>query len=68
MGIYHHFDEGCVCSRCGFDGAEWHWWKHNTYEGRDSDAKEPECPNGLDATVYDDRDDADNYYPYEDEV
>ena len=30
----HEFDEDATCIHCGFDGAEWHWWKTNTYEGR----------------------------------
>jgi hypothetical protein len=21
----HDFDDDCVCHRCGFDAAEWHW-------------------------------------------
>lgn len=39
----HDFDDDCVCIHCGFDGAEWHHWKHRTYEGRASDAQQPEC-------------------------
>lgn len=30
----HDFDEDGNCFHCGFDGAEWHWWKTSTYEGR----------------------------------
>lgn len=39
----HKFDEDAICEYCGFDGAEWWHWKHNTYEGKSSDAKQPEC-------------------------
>ncbi len=40
----HDFDEDAVCRKCGFDGAEWHWWKHSTYEGRaQPEAKQPPC-------------------------
>ena len=36
-------DEGC-CARCGFDGTEWWWWKHQTYEGKaQPEAKMPPC-------------------------
>jgi hypothetical protein len=40
----HVWDEDAVCIRCGHDGAEWHWWKHHTYEGQaQTDATEPLC-------------------------
>ena len=40
----HEFDDDACCIHCGFDGAEWHHWKHNTYEGRaQPDAKAPLC-------------------------
>ncbi len=39
----HDFDDDGCCTKCGFDGAEWHWWKHSTYEGKASDAKMPRC-------------------------
>lgn len=39
----HYFDEDAVCMDCGFDGAEWHHWKHHTYEGRASNCKPPLC-------------------------
>ena len=40
----HDFDDDAVCRRCGFDGAEWHWWKHSTYEGRaQPEARQPRC-------------------------
>lgn len=39
----HEFDHDAICIHCGFDGAEWWHWKHNTYEGRASDAKQPAC-------------------------
>jgi len=39
----HDFDDDGCCTKCGFDGAEWHWWKHDTYEGRASDLTMPKC-------------------------
>jgi hypothetical protein len=39
----HKIDDDAVCTRCGWDGAEWHHWKHNTWEGRASDKVEPPC-------------------------
>lgn len=40
----HDFDEDGVCTRCGLDGAEWVWWKRDTYEGKaNPDAKMPLC-------------------------
>lgn len=39
----HEFDDDAFCIKCGFDGAEWYWWKHSTYEWRASDAKMPTC-------------------------
>lgn len=44
----HNWDNDGVCTRCGLDGAEWHWWKHNTYEGKASDMKMPRCEETLD--------------------
>lgn len=41
--IPHAFDDDSICTRCGFDGAEWIHWKRNTYEGRSSDLKAPSC-------------------------
>lgn len=44
----HEYDEDAVCIHCGFDGAEWSWWKRDTYEGRASDMEKPLClVNGL---------------------
>ena len=43
----HEFDEDCICTKCGFDGAEWWHWKHHTYEGKASDAKQPLCDNSY---------------------
>ncbi len=41
---HHAFDEDAVCSKCGFDGAEWWHWKHMTYEGKaQPDARQPVC-------------------------
>lgn len=43
---FHQFDEDGICYHCNFDGAEWHWWKHSTYEGRaNTEAKMPSCIN-----------------------
>ncbi len=43
-GRHHEWDDDGVCIYCGFDGAEWHWWKHSTYEGRaQPEAKQPPC-------------------------
>jgi hypothetical protein len=44
----HDFDEDGCCTKCGFDGAEWHHWKHSTWEGRaQPDAKPPRCTNSY---------------------
>lgn len=48
MLAHHDFDDDACCIHCGFDGAEWHHWRHNTWEGRaQPEARQPEC------TVYD---------------
>lgn len=40
----HEYDDDGCCVHCGFDGAEWWHWKHNTYEGlARPDEKEPLC-------------------------
>lgn len=40
----HEWDDDAVCIHCGFDGAEWHHWKHHTYEGKaQPEAKPPLC-------------------------
>lgn len=40
----HEFDDDAVCIHCGFDSAEWHHWKHHTYEGKaQPEAKPPLC-------------------------
>ena len=40
----HEWDDDGCCIHCGFDGAEWHWWRHSTYEGRaQPEAKRPPC-------------------------
>ena len=40
----HEWDDDGCCIHCGFDGAEWHWWKHSTYEGRaQPEARQPLC-------------------------
>lgn len=41
---HHDWDDDGCCIHCGFDGAEWHWWKHSTYEGRaHPEARQPLC-------------------------
>ncbi len=45
-GRGHNFDDDAVCTDCGFDSAEWHYWKHSTYEGRAKpEARPPLCTN-----------------------
>ena len=40
----HDFDDDGCCVKCGFDGAEWHWWKRHTYEGKaHPEARMPLC-------------------------
>jgi hypothetical protein len=40
----HDFDAEGVCALCGFDGAEWHYWRYQTHEGRAKpEAKIPRC-------------------------
>lgn len=39
----HDWDDDGVCKHCMFDGAEWHHWKHHTYEGKASNMKMPPC-------------------------
>lgn len=40
----HEYDDDSVCIHCGFDGAEWHHWKHHTYEGKaQPEATPPLC-------------------------
>lgn len=39
----HEFTEDGICLHCGFDGAEFHHWKHHTAEGLASDASCPPC-------------------------
>ena len=41
--VEHDYDDDGVCLHCGFDGAEWHWWKRSTYEGRASTLERPLC-------------------------
>lgn len=44
----HEFDDDAVCIHCGFDGAEWHHWKHHTYEGKaQPEAKPPLCKRAV---------------------
>lgn len=44
----HEWDEDACCIHCGFDGAEWYYWKHSTYEGRASAQKQPLCTRYAD--------------------
>ena len=39
----HKYDEDAVCKVCGFDGAEWHYWRFNTYEGQALKTPAPPC-------------------------
>lgn len=40
----HIYDLDGTCLICGFDGAEFSWWKKSTYEGLASpETKEPAC-------------------------
>jgi hypothetical protein len=40
----HEWDDDGCCTHCGFDGAEWNWWRFSTYEGRaQPHAKRPPC-------------------------
>lgn len=39
----HKFDDDGVCEMCGFDGAEWHWWRFSTYEGKAMQTPMPPC-------------------------
>ncbi len=40
----HEWDDDGCCLHCGFDGAEWHWWRFSTYEGRaQPEARMPAC-------------------------
>lgn len=39
----HDFDDDACCIHCGFDGAEWHHWRHNTYEGLATRDTQPPC-------------------------
>ena len=61
-GRGHNFDEDCVCTDCGFDGAEWSHWKRHTYEGKASpETKQPLCTHvGRPVDVYPARDDWDD--------
>lgn len=48
----HEFDDDGCCVHCNFDGAEWHWWKHSTYEGRaQPEARQPLCHRKSDWTI-----------------
>lgn len=39
----HEFTEDGICSHCGYEGADFHHWKHHTPEGLASDATCPPC-------------------------
>jgi hypothetical protein len=30
----HQLDDDACCIVCGFDAAEWYWWRYSTDEGR----------------------------------
>jgi hypothetical protein len=63
----HVLDRDCTCVLCGFDAAEFSWWKRSTYEGRASDATEPLCTVEHDENnpPVTDCDDEDDYYDFE---
>lgn len=42
----HDYDEDGICRHCGFDGAEWHWWRYNTHEGKAMQTPPPKCEKG----------------------
>lgn len=48
---------------CGFDGAEWHHWKHHTYEGKaHPEVRKPLCTHiGRSADVYERQDDPETF-------
>lgn len=45
----HEWDDDGCCVHCGFDGAEYWWWRRDTYEGRAMATEMPKCkvPNVL---------------------
>lgn len=42
-GPAHEWDDDATCVRCGFDGAEWHWWRYSTHEGKAMQTPMPWC-------------------------
>lgn len=45
----HEWDDDGCCVHCGFDGAEYWWWRRDTYEGRAMATEIPKCkvPNAC---------------------
>lgn len=41
----HDYDDDAVCTKCGFDGAEWQHWRSMTYEGREATGEEARAPS-----------------------
>jgi len=39
----HEYDNDASCIYCGFDGAEYHHWRYNTYEGLAMKIPAPLC-------------------------
>lgn len=39
----HVLDNDATCVCCGFDGAEWHHWRHSTHEGQALQTPQPLC-------------------------
>ena len=39
----HEWDDDGCCVHCGFDGAEYWWWRRDTYEGRAMATEMPKC-------------------------
>ena len=43
LNNWHEWDEDGCCIHCGFDGAEYLWWRRDTYEGRAMATEMPKC-------------------------
>jgi hypothetical protein len=42
----HNYDEDCICTRCGFDGAE--WWHLEKMKPKEDRESEPVCDRAPD--------------------
>lgn len=45
----HEWDDDGCCVHCGYDGAEYVWWRRHTYEGLALKTPMPPCRKALDA-------------------